>query len=94
MRTFFVFSILNQNHELFSNKNKKVISKFKIETPERFRINELVSLRSKMYAFECGAESKNKRKRISISYSKNIRFVEYKKCLNGEEYEKGVIIIP
>ena len=32
----FDFSILNENHELFSNKIKKVIGKFKIETPRIF----------------------------------------------------------
>ena len=32
----FDFSNLNENHELFSNKNKKVIGKFKIETPKNF----------------------------------------------------------
>ena len=30
----FDFSNLNEKHELFSNKNKKVICKFKIETPK------------------------------------------------------------
>ena len=28
------FSNLNENHELFSNENKKVIGKFMIETPK------------------------------------------------------------
>ena len=28
----FDFSILNENHELLSNKNRKIIGKFKIET--------------------------------------------------------------
>ena len=30
----FDFSKLNENHELFNNKNKRVIGKFKIETPK------------------------------------------------------------
>ena len=41
-----------------------------------------------MYAFECGDESKNKIEGISKSYSKNIKFEEFKKCLDGGEYEK------
>ena len=31
----FDFSDLDENHELFSNKNEKVIGKFKIETPKK-----------------------------------------------------------
>ena len=31
----FDFSILDENHELFSERNKKVIGKFKIETPKK-----------------------------------------------------------
>ena len=30
----FDFINLNENHKLFSNKNKKVVGNFKIETPE------------------------------------------------------------
>ena len=41
-----------------------------------------------MYAFKCGNDSKNKLKGFSKSYSKNIKFDEYKRCLNGEEYQQ------
>ena len=34
LEDIFDFSNLHENHELFSNKNKKVIGKFKIETPK------------------------------------------------------------
>ena len=84
----FDFSNLNKKHELFSNKNKKVLGKFKIETPENIWIDEFVALRSKCYAFKCGNDSKNKLKGISKSYSRNIKFDEYKKCLDGEEYQR------
>ena len=83
----FDFSNLDKNHELFSNKNKKVVVKFKIETPENIWIDKFVALRSKCYAFKCGDDSKNKLKGISKSQSKNIKFDEYKKCLDGEEYQ-------
>ena len=83
----FDFSNLDKTHELFSNKNKKVIGKFKIETPKNIWIDEFVCLRSKMYAFKCGGDSKNKLKGISKSQSKNIKFEEDKKCLDGEEYQ-------
>ena len=66
----FDFSNLDENHELFSNKNKKGIGKVKIETPKNIWIDEFVCLRSKMYAFKCGNDTKNKLKGISKSQSK------------------------
>ena len=45
-------------------------------------------MRSKCYAFKCGDDSKNNLKGISKFYSKNIKFDEYKKCLDGEEYQQ------
>ena len=88
LEDIFDFSNLDKNIELFSNKNKKVIGKFKIETPKNIWIDEFVCLRSKMYAFKCGDDSKNKLKGISKSQSKIIKFKEYKKCLDGEEYQR------
>ena len=84
----FDFSNLDKNHELFSNKNKKLFGKFKIETPKNIWIDEFVSLRSKMYAFICVDDSKNKLKGISKFQSKHIKFEEYKKCLDGKEYQR------
>ena len=57
LEDIFHFSNSDKNHELFSNKNKKVIGKFKIETPKSIWIDELVCLRIKMYAFKCGDNS-------------------------------------
>ena len=59
LEDFFDFSKLKKNHELFSNKNKKVIGKYKIETPKNIWNDEFVCLRSKMYAFKCGDDSKS-----------------------------------
>ena len=84
----FDLSNLDKNHELFSNKNKKVIGFFKIETPKSIWIDEFVCLRSKMYTFKCGNDSKNELKGISKSQSKNIKFEKYKKCLDGQEYQQ------
>ena len=64
LEDIFDFSNLDKNHELFSKKNKKVIGKFKIETPKKIWIDEFVCRRSKMYAFKCGDDSKNKSKDI------------------------------
>ena len=86
LEDIFDFSNLDKNHELFSKK--KVIGKIKIETPKNTWIDEFVCLRSKMYAFKCGNDSKNKLKGVSKSHSKNIKFEEYKKCLDGEEYQR------
>ena len=47
-----------------------------------------VCLRSKLYAFKCGDDSKNKLKGDSKSQSKNIKFEKYKKRLDGEEYQR------
>ena len=75
----FDFSNLDKNHELFSNKNKKVLRKFKIETLKNIWIDELLCLRSKMYSFKCGDDIKNKLKGVSRSHSKHIKFEDYKK---------------
>ena len=88
LEDLFDFSNLDKNHELFSNKNKKVVGKFKIETPENIWIDEFVALRSKCYAFKCGDNSKNKLKGIYKSQSKNIKFEEYYNCLFGREYQQ------
>ena len=88
LQDFFDFINLDKNRELFSNKNKKVVGKFKIETPENSWIDEFVALRSKCYAFKCGNDSKNKLKGFSKSQSKNIKFEEYYNCLFGREYQQ------
>ena len=90
LEDIFDFSNFVENHELFSNKNKKVIGKFKIETPKNIWIYEFVCLRSKAYSFKCKDkdENKNKIKGISKSKSKHIKFEEYYNCLFGKEYQK------
>ena len=84
----FNFSNLDKNHELFSNRNKKVIGIFKIETPKKFWIDEFVRLRSKMCSCKCGDDSKNKLKGFSKSQLKHIKCEDYKKCLDGREHQK------
>ena len=88
LEDIFDFSNLNKNHKLFSKKNKKVVGKFKIETPENIWIDEFVALRSKCYAFKCGDGSKNILKGVSRSQSQNIKFEEYYNCLIGQEYQQ------
>ena len=83
LEDIFDFSNLDENHEFFSNKKKKLIGFFKIETPKNIWIDEFVCLRSKMYAFKCEDDSKNKLKGVSKSQSKNIKLAEYYNCLFG-----------
>ena len=59
---------------MFNNKNKKVIRKFKIETPKNIWLDEFVCLRSKMCSFKCGDVGKNKMKGTSRSQSKRFKF--------------------
>ena len=61
------FSDIDENHELYSNKNEKVVGKFKIETPKNIFIDEFIALRSKMYAFKCKDEIEDKNKLKGIS---------------------------
>ena len=90
LEDIFDFSNLDENHQLFSNKNKKLIGKFKIEIPKNIWIDEFVCLRTKAYSFKCkdNTESKNKMKGISRSQSKHIKFEEYYNCLFGGEHQK------
>ena len=90
LEDIFDFSNLAENHELYSEKNKKVIGKFRNERPKNIWIDEFVSLRSKAYSFKCtdNIESKNKIKGVSKSQSKHIKFEEYYNCLFGGEYQR------
>ena len=67
-----------------------MVGKFKIKTPKNLCIDEFVCLRSKAYSFECKNEDENKNtvNGNSNSQSKNIKYEEYKKCLDGKEYRR------
>ena len=88
LKDLFDFSNLNENHKLFSNENKKVVGKFKIETPENIWIDEFICLRSKAYSYKCNNKNTNKLKGISKSQTKDIKFEEYYNCLFGNDYQK------
>ena len=62
LEDFFDFSNLDENHELYGNKNKKLIGKFKIETPKNIWIDEFVCLISKTYSFKCKDNTENRKK--------------------------------
>ena len=88
LEDIFDFSNLDENHELFSEKNKRRVGFFKIETPKSIWIDEFVCLRSKMHSFKCGEHSKKKLKGISKSQSKHIKFEEHYNFLFGGKYKK------
>ena len=73
------------NHSV---EEKKVVGKFKIETPKIIWIDEFIALKSKTYLFKCNDENTNKLKGICKSYSKHIKFEEYKKCMDGKKYQQ------
>ena len=66
LEDIFNFSNLEENHELFSTRNKRAIGKFKIEIPTNAIIDEFLRLRSKMSGFKCGDESENTTERIKF----------------------------
>ena len=82
------FSNLDEKHELFINKNKKVIGKFKNDTPKNIWIDEVVCVRNKIHSFKRGDDIKIKIEKFSKSQSKHVKFEEYKNHLDGEEYQK------
>ena len=45
-------------------------------------------IRSKTYSFKCGEDIKNKLKGVSKSQTKHIKFEEYRKCLDGADYQR------
>ena len=65
LEDIFELSNSDENLELFSNKTRKVIGKFKIGTLKIIWIDEFIAFRSKMFTFRCGDDSKIKLKGIS-----------------------------
>ena len=90
LEDIFDFSDLDENHVLFSNKNKKIFGLFKIETPKNIWIDEFVSFRSKAYSFKCNDidENKKKIKVISKSQTKHIILEDKYNCLFGGKHQK------
>ena len=75
-----------KDHELYSDKNKKVLGKFKDET-DGIPITEFVGLRSKLYAFKTVNDHTQKRaKGVSKSVvDKEINLEDYKRALFEDE---------
>ena len=54
---------------------EKYVGKFKMETPQNFLKDEFVALRSNMYAFRSGDDSKKLERYLQISIKKNWRIL-------------------
>ena len=80
---YFDFSGLDKSHFAFSNKNKKVLGKFKPET-NFLIIEEIVCLCSKMYALKLasGEEKKTGKGVPKYKIKNQTTFEQYKQCLN------------
>ena len=74
-------------YSVIETKNKKVPGKFKKETPNYNWIDDFICSRSKAFSFKCEDDIKNKLKGISQPQTKHIKIEEYKKRLDGEEYQ-------
>ena len=70
-----------------------MIRKLEVETPKNIWIDEFICLRSKMYASKCGNDSKRNLEVTCKPQSKNIKFEEYKKCLDGSDYQKNGVFL-
>ena len=60
----FDFSDLDKSHQLYSDVNKKVIGKFKIETLPHLEIDEFCCLRSKSYTYKVNEKEISKQKGV------------------------------
>ena len=88
LEDIFDFANLDKIMNYSVTKTKKYVVNFKIETPKNIWVDEFVCLRSKMYAFKSGDDSKNKLKGVSKSQSKIIIFEDYYNCLFGGNYQQ------
>ena len=89
MREQFDTSAYPKEHGLHSNKNKKVLGKFKDELCDNsfVSMSEVIALRSKVYAYKT---SENKEKKTlkgvnKIVKEKEIKFDDYSRCLTQGE---------
>ncbi|KAK9688128.1 hypothetical protein QE152_g35763 [Popillia japonica] len=82
-----------KDHELYNDKNKKVIGKFKDELGGK-KMVEFVGLRSKSYAYRDNNVHKKLKGIKKSVLDKEIKFEHYKKCSfdQQEYYHKQCVI--
>ena len=70
LENLFDFSNLDENHELFRNKNITVFGKFETGTPKNIWIDEFIALRIKASLFECNDTNTNNL-RVFLNFLQN-----------------------
>ena len=85
----FDFSDLDPSHELYSEANKKVIGKMKLETAPELDLDEAVFLRSKSYSYNIKQNSSHCKHKGVQDHNK-YTLEDYKYCLENNEIKYGV----
>ena len=85
----FYFNDLDPSHELYSEANKKVIAKMKLETAPELDLDEAVFLRSKSYSLNIQQNSSNYKHKGAQDHNK-YTLEDYKTCLENNEIKYGV----
>ena len=93
LRDSFDFQNLNKDHKLFSNENKKVVGKFKIETLENIWMDEFVCLRSKAFSYKCNNKNASKLKGISKSRVKTLNLMSIITVYLKVNIKKNLIVL-
>ena len=83
------FSDLDPSHELYSEINKKVIGKMKLETAPELDLDEAVILRSKFYSLNIKQNSSHCKQKVVQDHNK-YSLEDYKFCLENNEIKYGV----
>ena len=76
----FDFSDLDPSHELYSEVNKKVIGKMKLETAPELDLDEAVFLRSKSYCLNI-KQNRSQCKHKGVQDHNKYTLEDYKNCL-------------
>ena len=85
----FDFSDLEPSHEIYSEDNKKVIGKMKLETSPELDLDEAVFLRSKSYSLNL-LQNSSRCKHKGVQDHNRYTLEDYKNCLENNVINYGV----
>ena len=85
----FDFNDLDPSHEIYSEANKKVIGKMKLETAPELDLYEAVFFRSKSYSLNIEQDSSHCKHKGVQDHNK-YTLEDYKYCLENNEIKYGV----
>ena len=88
-REDFDFSDLDPSHELYSEANKKVFGKMKLETAPELDLDQAVCLRSKSYSLNIKQNSSHCKHKGVQDHNK-YTLEDYTNCLENNENKYGV----